>query len=97
MRARPSPLTATDANGNTSSPCNVTYTWTQDTTPPVLTCPSGPVALACNARPDCARCVFAQVSARTIVMRTPPSPAGAHPGDQQRMPENPALHHYRQG
>jgi len=48
---------ATDVCDNSSDPCLVTYTWTQDTTPPVLTgCPVGSIALGCNptALPSCA-------------------------------------------
>jgi hypothetical protein len=33
-------VTATDGCGNTSAPQTVVYTWTADTTPPVITCPS---------------------------------------------------------
>jgi hypothetical protein len=33
-------ITAKDACGNVSSPCTVTYTWTVDTTPPVVSCPN---------------------------------------------------------
>jgi len=33
-------LTATDDCGNTSDPCYVTYTWTDDTVPPEITCPA---------------------------------------------------------
>ena len=32
-------ITATDACGNVSAPTNVVYTWTADTTPPIVTCP----------------------------------------------------------
>ena len=48
-------VTATDACSN-SAECVVTYTWTEDLTPPVITgCPSAPISLGCNpaALPTC--------------------------------------------
>src|SRR6266566_3719069 len=41
--------TATDACNNTSLPCTVTFTWTEDTTPPTITCsPASIPLLVCN-------------------------------------------------
>jgi len=56
-------VTATDANGNTSAPCDITYVWTADIIKPTVTCPPGSIPLACNATPTCAD-AKAQVTAQ---------------------------------
>lgn len=60
-------ITATDNCNNTSAPCVVTYTWTVDTTPPVITCPTD---ITVNAEGACCKVVNFTVTA-TDVCSTP--------------------------
>ncbi len=41
-------VTATDDCGDLTDTCEVTYTWTEDSTPPVITCPTTGLDLGCN-------------------------------------------------
>ncbi len=54
-RIRTITINAIDSCGNPAIPCVVRYTWTVDTTDPVIVCPTAPIELGCNPTlPTCA-------------------------------------------